>query len=557
MPKGPYTISETTKIQLAANWPTSAGAGQVTFTIPNIVGSGLFNGTSQYLTVPDNAAFSFGAGDFTVEAWLYRTAAGGDRTNCVAFSQSVSSFTSNSALYLGAGSNGFSFIVSTGGTSATLQVMQTGPTIVLNTWYHVVWQRRSNVLEIYVNGVLQTVVSGSAAFSGTIYDSSLAINIASQAGGALFPGYISNARIVKGTAVYTGTFTVPIAPLTATQTAGTNIAAVTGTSTSLLTCQSNGFLDNSTNLFTITAVGSPSITTFKPFTIPNTYTWVCPVGVTSVSVVAVGGGGSGSGQTYLSSYGSSGAGGGGGALAYVNNISVTPGSSYTVVVGAGGLGITGGNTSPGIAGNSGGESSFNTSTVRAGGGAGGGAGTMSVVAVGGSGGSVLAGTGGSGGSGGTGEIGGELTAGGGGGAGGYSGAGGAGGNPYSAGSAAVGGGGGAGGGSSGTNTGGRISGSGGGGVGLLGRGTTGSATLVPSNVTYRVYGGTAGSGGTASSNIVGIEATYSQGSVPGIYGGGSGGRSITNPTRTGGNGAVRIIWPGNTRSFPVTRTADE
>lgn len=236
--------------------------------------SNLFNGTSQYLTVPDNAAFTFGAGDFTFEAWLYRTAAGGNRTNCVAFSQSVSGFTSNSAFYLGAGSDGFSFIVSTGGTSATWSIGETGPTIVLNTWYHVVWQRRSNVLEIYVNGVLQTVASGSSSFSGTIYDSTLAVNIGSQAGGAFFPGYISNARIVKGVAVYTGTFTVPIAPLTATQTSDTNIAAITGTATSLLTCQSNRFLDNSTNLFAITAVSLPSVTVVQPFTLPSTWVTV-------------------------------------------------------------------------------------------------------------------------------------------------------------------------------------------------------------------------------------------------------------------------------------------
>jgi hypothetical protein len=35
-----------------------------------------FNGSSQYLSVPANAAFTFGTGDFTVEAWIYRTASG-------------------------------------------------------------------------------------------------------------------------------------------------------------------------------------------------------------------------------------------------------------------------------------------------------------------------------------------------------------------------------------------------------------------------------------------------------------------------------------------------
>ena len=62
---------------------------------------------------------------------------------------------------------------------------------------------------------------------------------------------------------------------------------------------------------------------------PGTYTWICPAGVTSVSVVCIGGGGNerenGSGAYY---------GGAGGGLGYKNNITVTPGTAYTVIVGA-------------------------------------------------------------------------------------------------------------------------------------------------------------------------------------------------------------------------------
>ena len=50
-----------------------------------------------------------------------------------------------------------------------------------------------------------------------------------------------------------------------------------------------------------------------------------PAGLTSVSVVAVGAGAEAGAQA-----------GGGGGLGWKNNISVTPGQSYTVVVGAGG-----------------------------------------------------------------------------------------------------------------------------------------------------------------------------------------------------------------------------
>ena len=88
------------------------------------------------------------------------------------------------------------------------------------------------------------------------------------------------------------------------------------------------------------------------FTTTGSHIWTCPDGVEYVSVVCVGGGGGGmyynnsnSGHTYAMS------GGGGGALAWMNNIAVTPGANYTVKVGAGGsqgpytTGSTGGGNS--------------------------------------------------------------------------------------------------------------------------------------------------------------------------------------------------------------------
>ena len=55
----------------------------------------------------------------------------------------------------------------------------------------------------------------------------------------------------------------------------------------------------------------------QAYTTAGTYSWVAPSGVTSISVVAVGGGGRA---------------GGGGGLGYKNNITVTPGNSYSVVI---------------------------------------------------------------------------------------------------------------------------------------------------------------------------------------------------------------------------------
>lgn len=154
------------------------------------------------------------------------------------------------------------------------------------------------------------------------------------------------------------------------------------------------------------------------YTTPGTYSWTAPAGITSVSVIAVGGGGAGGAAFW------SGGGGGGGGLGWKNNIPVTPGQSYTVVVGAGGVAVT---AAAGGQGTAGGNSFFiNTSTVAGLGGAAG-AGSSSndnLVYAGGTGGTYVGDGGGNGGNGGSSS---GDTAGGGGGAGGYSEAGGNGG----------------------------------------------------------------------------------------------------------------------------------
>ena len=146
--------------------------------------------------------------------------------------------------------------------------------------------------------------------------------------------------------------------------------------------------------------GNPN-TGQQAYTTAGTYSWVAPIGVTSVSVVAVGGGGSGGSNQY---------GGGGGGLGYKNNYAVTAGNSYTVVVGVAGFVASGAST-----GVNGGDSYFvSTGTVKGGGGGGSGAAGTYTGDGGGNG-----GTGGGTGSG-------YPNWGGGGGAGGYAGNGGAG-----------------------------------------------------------------------------------------------------------------------------------
>jgi hypothetical protein len=86
-----------------------------------------------------------------------------------------------------------------------------------------------------------------------------------------FTGYITNVRIVKGVAVYTGDFTPPKNILDTTQGAGYNVNAITGTQTSLLlkTPNTGNFLtDSSVNNFTLTNNGT--VTSVTPTPVPVT-----------------------------------------------------------------------------------------------------------------------------------------------------------------------------------------------------------------------------------------------------------------------------------------------
>lgn len=285
------------------------------------------------------------------------------------------------------------------------------------------------------------------------------------------------------------------------------------------------------------------------FTTPGTFEWVCPNDVFTVSVVCVGGGGGGDAGDDLIGVGG---GGGGGALAYRNNIEVVAGQTYTIIVGSGGLAqitVNGTTTQESISGTA--SSAFScvagggaNGTRSTGGGIGIGIGTAS--ASGGTVSGVYNGgyAGGTGGTVDTSSVGFRVP--GGGGAAGYSGIGGEGARGARApgtsptasglgGSSGLGGGGGGGG--SGfsnetirTNTAGN-----GGGVGILGQGPSGAG----------------GSGGSLT-----IAATDGGNGSSGSFGaGGSGGIGGDNRQgRNGVPGAVRIIWPGNLRSFPTTIT---
>ena len=207
--------------------------------------SNFFDGTDDYLSIADNAVLRPGTSNFTLEAWIWRGASGAAHT-----------------IYAkGGASTGIVFQVTSTNvlrfTHTTTNIDSTG-TISANAWTHVAVVREgtgTNQTKLYINGTQDGQGTVSTDFTQTEE-----VRIGTNRGATDdFNGYISNLRFVKGTALYTGTFTPSTTPLTTTS------QGATATEVELLTCQSNRFVDNSSNDFSITVNNNVSVQAFSPF----------------------------------------------------------------------------------------------------------------------------------------------------------------------------------------------------------------------------------------------------------------------------------------------------
>lgn len=208
-------------------------------------GAGYFDGTGDYLTVPANAAFNFGSGDWTVECWVNLPLTSTMRL--MGQTDAASTGTSTSIL-LDVSTSGV--VTAYVGLTSTTFASATGPSsIAANTWAHIVATRSGNNFYVYVNGVAGTATSLSGV---TLFSSSEPWTVGRNGtfNGFYVTGYISNVRVVKGTAVYTSNFTPPTSPLT----------AISGTS--LLLLMDNYSIVNSTaTSLPITINGGATIST--------------------------------------------------------------------------------------------------------------------------------------------------------------------------------------------------------------------------------------------------------------------------------------------------------
>ena len=159
------------------------------------------NGTTDYLSVAGNNDFGFGTGDYTVEGWFYLTDV--SVTNNLFDFRAGAGTDVAPVLYVNSSAqlNFYSFNAN----------RITGPTLLVNTWYHIAVSRSAGTTKLFVNGASQ----GTPWVDSTDYDIAKPLVIGATWNGADFTnGYIDEVRVTKGLSRYVNNFVAPASEFT-------------------------------------------------------------------------------------------------------------------------------------------------------------------------------------------------------------------------------------------------------------------------------------------------------------------------------------------------------
>jgi hypothetical protein len=162
-------------------------------------GSMEFDGTGDWLKVPNSVDIQLGTGDFTIEFWVYlATGDTGSNRGLVA---------------KGGASTGWLVSLNTTQkvvfTFTSSTITSTGA-ITTNAWNHIAVVREgtgSNQTKIYIGGTND----GTGTVSTNFNQTEVMYIGANRAAGDPMKGFIDDLRITKGVARYTATFTPPTA----------------------------------------------------------------------------------------------------------------------------------------------------------------------------------------------------------------------------------------------------------------------------------------------------------------------------------------------------------
>ena len=196
------------------------------YSASTVGGSGYFDGSS-YLTVPSSYGWDFGTGDFTFSSWLYPTTSDTNQQHTIFRVNGLQMFAYNNSLNFYDG-NTYTY----------------GSNIKPFTWNYLEVGRASGILYFFINGTLVGSTADSNAYSGISGG-----YVGTNGGDGKVIGYLSDCRIIKGTALHTSTYTPPSSP----------VSVVSGTS--ILLNYTNAGIPDSAMMNDLETVGNAQVST--------------------------------------------------------------------------------------------------------------------------------------------------------------------------------------------------------------------------------------------------------------------------------------------------------
>lgn len=251
---------------------TGLQAPSASYAAPSTIQGSIILGTGKYLKTADSTDFVMGSGDFTLELWVHPTAL--PATNYTGFvSIGMPSDLTNGTWgheirigqsFAGDGKLGF---MAPDNTSTADVWTASASAIPLGRWSHLALVRSSSTLTLYLNGT-SVASRTSVSFTHTGYTSSsgngaLFIGRNGGWGDGEFTGSVADLRLIKGTAIYTSTFTAPTDQLSIV--GGSNTKALISSNYSSSNTLADYAYNSASNNLQLTATGTPTSSNVSPY----------------------------------------------------------------------------------------------------------------------------------------------------------------------------------------------------------------------------------------------------------------------------------------------------
>lgn len=167
--------------------------------------SGVFDGSTSYLSTPDHADFDFSGGNWTIDSWVRSADMSADQ--CL-YSQRTDA--SNWVRFYVDTTGAIFLKVKVAGVESTI-IGAASSTIAVNNWYHIEVSQSGTTYRIFVNGTIaaqNTSATSLANYTQTVYIGAHHDNVSPT---DFFNGYLDEFR-VSNTARHTSNFEVASAP---------------------------------------------------------------------------------------------------------------------------------------------------------------------------------------------------------------------------------------------------------------------------------------------------------------------------------------------------------